>query len=204
MSTERDTSGLLDVLVVGAGQAGLAMGWHLRRQAADFLLVDAAPRVGDVWRSRWDSLRLFTPAEYDSLPGMPFPAPAGTYPGKEEVGAYLESYATAFDLPVRLATRVTRLHRSGAVFTADTTTGPIRARRVVVATGPFQRPLVPRWSTGLGPGVVQRHSSAYRRSTDVPEGSVLVVGAGNSGFQIAAELAGAGRHVTVAISSRPV
>jgi putative flavoprotein involved in K+ transport len=198
-------NGLLDVLVIGAGQAGLALGWHLRQQDTDFALVDAGARIGDAWRSRWDSLRLFTPAEYDSLPGMPFPAPAGTYPGKEQVATYLEDYAQAFDLPVRLATPVSRLHGTGEeAFTAETTAGDIRARRVVVATGPFQVPLVPRWSAGLAPTVAQRHSSSYRHPGDVPGGSVLVVGAGNSGVQIAEELAAAGRRVTIAIGSRPV
>jgi putative flavoprotein involved in K+ transport len=197
-------SGPLDVLVIGAGQAGLALGWHLRRQDADFALVDAATRIGDSWRARWDSLRLFTSAQYDSLPGMPFPAPVGTYPGKEQVAAYLEDYVRAFDLPVHLGTRVTRLSRAEGMFTAETPTGDLQARRVVVATGPFQTPLIPRWSAGLGPQVAQRHSAAYRRPDDVPDGSVLVVGAGNSGFQIAEELARAGRRVTVAIGSRPI
>jgi putative flavoprotein involved in K+ transport len=204
MTAARTGSGPLDVLIIGAGQAGLALGWHLRRQDVDFALVDAAARIGDSWRARWDSLRLFTPAEYDSLPGMPFPAPGGTYPGKEQVAAYLEAYARAFDLPVQLGTRVTRLSLAEGMFTAETPTGDLQARKVVVATGPFQTPLIPRWSAGLGPQVAQRHSAAYRRPDDVPGGSVLVVGAGNSGFQIAEELARAGRRVTVAIGSRPI
>src|SRR3954449_3730725 len=92
----------VDVLVIGAGQAGLALGHHLARRGADFLLLDAGPEVGHSWRSRWDSLRLFSPAEYDSLPGMPFPAPAGSHPTKDEVADYLHTYATHFRLPVRL------------------------------------------------------------------------------------------------------
>jgi putative flavoprotein involved in K+ transport len=204
MTADRAGSDPLDVLIIGAGQAGLALGWHLRRQGVDFTLVDAAARIGDSWRARWDSLRLFTPAEYDALPGMPFPAPPGTYPGRDQVAAYLEHYAETFDLPVHLGTRVTRLTRDHEAFAAETPTGEIQARNVVVATGPFQVPFVPRWSAGLGPEVAQRHSAAYRRPADVPGGSVLVVGAGNSGFQIAEELARAGRRVTVAIGSRPV
>ena len=204
MTAPRTGSGPLDVLVVGAGQAGLALGWHLRRLGVDFALVDGAARIGDSWRARWDSLRLFTPAEFDALPGGPFPAPAGTYPGKEQVATYLEDYARAFDLPVHLGTPVSRLSRDERGFTAETPMGDVRARRVVVATGPFQVPVVPRWSTGLGPAVAQRHSAAYRRPADVPDGSVLVVGAGNSGIQIAEELARAGRQVAVAIGSRPV
>jgi putative flavoprotein involved in K+ transport len=204
MTAARTGSGPLEVLIIGAGQAGLALGWHLRRQGVDFALVDAAARTGDSWRARWDSLRLFTPAEYDALPGMPFPSPAGTYPGKEQVAAYLEDYARSFDLPVQLSTPVTRLSRDDEGFTAESPAGDVRARRVVVATGPFQTPLVPSWSAGLGPQVSQLHSAAYRRPADVPGASVLVVGAGNSGFQIAEELARAGRRVSVAIGSRPI
>jgi putative flavoprotein involved in K+ transport len=195
------TADPLDVLVIGAGQAGLALAWHLQRVGARFLVVDAGDRIGHVWRSRWDSLRLFTAAEYDALPGLSFPAPAGTYPTKDEVADYLAAYAEAFDLPVRLDTRVTRLSRADGGFRAETTTGLIAARQVVVATGPFQTPFVP--ALGLGPVVPQLHSADYRRPDDVPAGSVLVVGAGNSGLQIAEELAGAGRAVTVAVGTRP-
>ncbi|GAA3181687.1 NAD(P)/FAD-dependent oxidoreductase [Blastococcus jejuensis] len=201
MTTELDVP--LDVLVVGAGQAGLAIGRQLQQQGTRVLLVDAGDRVGHVWRSRWDSLRLFTPAEHDGLPGLPFPAPAGDYPGKDAVADYLEGYARTFGLPVRLATRVTRLTRTGDIFAAETTTGPVAARQVVVATGPFSAPHVPALAGGLASGIVSLHSSGYRRPGDLPEGPVAVVGAGNSGVQIAAELAAAGRPVTVAVGSRP-
>jgi putative flavoprotein involved in K+ transport len=193
----------LDVLVIGAGQAGLALGRHLQEQGLRFLLVDAGDRIGDVWRSRWDSLRLFTAAEYDGLPDLPFPAEPGTYPGKDDVADYLEAYAAALDLPVRLGTRVTRLARSENGWTAETTTGLLRARQVVVATGPFSVPVVPALAQGLADGVVQVHSAAYRRPADLPDGPVLVVGAGNSGVQIAEELAGTGRAVTLAVGTRP-
>ena len=193
----------VDVLVIGAGQAGLAVGWHLREQGiTSFLLLDAGPEVGHVWRSRWDSLRLFTPAEYDALPGMPFPAPAGTYPTKDQVADYLRGYAAAFELPVRLNTRVTRLSRTGDTFVADTSTGPVTARQVVIATGPFQTPVIPRIAAGLAADVVQVHSADYRNPNQLPDGPVLVVGAGNSGLQIACELA-ATRPVTVAVGTRP-
>jgi putative flavoprotein involved in K+ transport len=193
----------VDVLVIGAGQAGLAVGWHLREQGiTSFLLLDAGPEVGHMWRSRWDSLRLFTPAEYDALPGTPFPAPAGTYPTKDEVADYLRGYAAAFELPVRLNTRVTRLTKTGDTFHADTSTGPIRAGQVVIATGPFQTPAVPTLARHLAADVVQLHSADYRNPDQLPEGPVLVVGAGNSGLQIAAELA-ATRPVTVAVGTRP-
>src|SRR6185437_11267908 len=100
---------IYDTVVVGAGQAGLAMAWHLKQQGQRFLVLDAGPAVGHTWRSRWDSLVLFTPAQYDALPGMAFPAPADTYPTKEQAAEYLQDYATAFDLPVRLEGRVTGL-----------------------------------------------------------------------------------------------
>ncbi len=194
----------LDVLVVGAGQAGLALGHHLARRGAEFLLVDAGPEVGHSWRSRWDSLRLFSPAEYDSLPGLPFPAPAGTHPTKDEVADYLAAYAARFRLPVQLDSPVRRLHRDDdGVFAATTPSGTLRARQVVVATGPFQTPYVPAVAGRLDPLVPQFHSARYRNPTQVPgDGRVLVVGAANSGLQIAAELA-ATRSVTVAAGTRP-
>src|SRR5688572_10003315 len=178
----------LDVLVVGAGQAGLAFGRYLQQQDARFLLVDAGARVGDVWRSRWDSLRLFTAAEHDGLPDLSFPGEPGTYPGKDAVADYLDGYAATFDLPVRLGTRVTRVSRTEEGFSAETSTGPVRARQVVVATGPFSAAHIPAAAAGLDPEVVSVHSSVYRRPADLPEGPVVVVGAGNSGVQIADEL----------------
>jgi putative flavoprotein involved in K+ transport len=193
----------VEVLVIGAGQAGLAVGWHLREQGiTSFLLLDAGAEVGHVWRNRWDSLRLFTPSEYDGLPGMPFPAPAGTYPTKDEVADYLRGYAAAFELPVRLDTRVTRLSKTGDTFVAETSTGTLTARHVVIATGPFQTPVIPRMALGLAADVVQVHSAGYHNPDQLPDGPVLVVGAGNSGLQIAAELA-ATRPVTVAVGHRP-
>ena len=194
--------GRVDVLVIGAGQAGLAVGWHLREQGIrSFLLLDAGPEVGHVWRSRWDSLRLFTPSEYDGLPGMPFPAPAGTYPTKDEVADYLRGYAAAFELPVRLNSRVTRLTKTGDTFVADTLTGTVTARQAVIATGPFQTPVIPALARHLADDVVQLHSADYRNPDQLPDGPVLVVGAGNSGLQIACELA-ATRAVTVAVGTR--
>lgn len=193
----------MDVLVIGAGQAGLAIGYHLAQRRLDFLIVDAGPAVGHVWRSRWDSLRLFTPAEYDALPGTPFPAPSGTYPTKDEVADYLDAYAQHHRLPVRLNTAVTRLHRASGGFTAVTTTGTVHARQVVVATGPFQRPYTPASADEFAPDGVQLHSVHYRNPAQLPRNAhVLVVGAANSGLQIADELA-ATHRVTVAVGSRP-
>jgi putative flavoprotein involved in K+ transport len=200
-----DSRDTLDVLVIGAGQAGLALGHHLARRGADFLLVDAGPEIGHSWRGRWDSLRLFSPAQYDSLPGLPFPAPADTHPGKDDVADYLAAYAAHFALPVRLDSPVRRLHRDeDGIFTVGTPTGTLRAQQVVVATGPFQTPHVPALAQQLDPLVPQLHSAGYRRPTQLPAGArVLVVGAANSGLQIAAELADR-CSVTVAVGSTPL
>ena len=194
------TADALDVLVIGAGQSGLALGWHLAQHKARFLLVDAAPALGHTWRTRWDSLRLFSPAEYDSLPGMDFPAAPGTYPGKDDVADYLAQYADAFHLPVLLDCAVTRMTRADGVFAVHTSQGVLRARQVVVATGAFHQPVTPAVASGLGADVVQMHSGAYQRPEDLPEGPVVVVGSGNSGMQIAAELAET-QPVTLAVGT---
>ena len=186
-----------DVVIVGAGQAGLALAQALRRRGIEPVLLDAAPEIGWSWRRRWDSLRLFTPAEHSSLPGLPFPAPAGHYPSKDEVADYLQAYARTFDLDVRTSAHVQRLRRHADAFLLDTNTGPVAARRVVAATGPFQAPFVPDLARGFAPEVVQLHSDAYQSPADIPAGCVLVVGGGNSGVQIAQELA---RHRQVILS----
>jgi putative flavoprotein involved in K+ transport len=181
--------GVLDVVVVGGSQAGLAMAWHLAQQGLRFVVLEAAPELGHTWRSRWDSLKLFTPAQYDNLPGMAFPAPADTYPTKDPVADYLQAYAAALDLPVRLSSPVTELRRVGDTFEVRTTNETLHARQVVVATGPFQVPFVPPPASKLDPSVTQVHSADYHNPQALPEGPVLVVGGGNSGFQIAEELA---------------
>jgi putative flavoprotein involved in K+ transport len=190
----------LDVVVVGGSQAGLAMGWHLARHGLRFLVLEAAPEVGQVWRSRWDSLKLFTPAQYDALPGMAFPAPADTYPTKDPVADYLQAYAAAFDLPVRLNAKGTELREIGDGFEVRTDDATYQARQVVVATGPFQVPFVPPPAAKLDPSVTQVHSADYRNPQALPAGPVLVVGGGNSGFQIAEELA-ATRTVDLSIAT---
>jgi len=178
----------LDVLVIGGGQAGLAMGYHLAQRGLRFQIVDAGAEVGAAWRSRWDSLRLFTPAQYDNLPGLPFPASPNTYPGKDDVASYLQAYAAKFELPVRPGTMVTSLTRSNGVYVATAGGEALEARQVVVATGPFQVPFIPPIADALDPGVYQTHSAHYRQPQSVPPGKVLVVGAANSGCQIAREL----------------
>ena len=180
---------VLDVIVVGGSQAGLAMAWHLARHHLRFVVLEAAPEIGHSWDSRWDSLTLFTPTQYDTLPGMPFPGPPDTYPTKDPVASYLRAYAAAFDLPVRLNARVTDLRRTADAFEAHTDGGVFRARQVVVATGPFQMPFTPPAAQRLDDSVTQLHSAEYRNPQVLPPGPVLVVGGGNSGFQIAEELA---------------
>ena len=165
------------------------------------MILDAGPEIGHAWRSRWDSLRLFTPAQYSSLPGMAFPSPRDTYPAKDDVAAYLQAYASAFDLPVRLNARVTSLTERDGEYLVATADEGFTARHVVVATGPFQVPFVPPAAEDLDDTVTQIHSADYRSPDQLPDGQVLVVGGGNSGFQIAEELA-ATRKVDLAVGRR--
>jgi putative flavoprotein involved in K+ transport len=178
------------VIVIGGGQAGLAAGYHLSRAGIPFLILDAGTRAGESWRQRWDSLELFTPARYSSLPGLLFPGDPGHYPGKDEVAGYLQDYARAFDLPIRHRTRVSSLQRSaGGGYRLETDSGRYAAAQVIVATGAYQQPRIPAIAAGLSSQVTQLHSAAYRNPCQIPGRTVLVVGAANSGAQIAADLA---------------
>lgn len=188
-----------ETIIIGGGQAGLATGYQLARLGLPFVILDANDRVGDPWRNRWDSLRLFTPARYDSLPGMSFPARNLSYPTKDETAGYLEAYAAKFDLPVRTGVRVDRLFNEKDRFVA--TAGDLRfeAENVVVASGGYHTPRVPDFAPKLDPAIVQLHSSQYRGPSQLREGGVLVVGAGNSGAEIAMELS---RHHQTWLSGR--
>jgi putative flavoprotein involved in K+ transport len=181
------TSTRVNTVVIGGGQAGLSVGHHLARRGVDFLILDASARVGDTWRQRWDSLRLFTPARHSGLDGMPFPAPPFSFPTKDEMGDYLEAYARRFALPVRSGVRVDRLSRQRDRFVVAAGGERFEAENVVVAMANYQRPRVPPFAGELDPGIVQVHSFEYRRPGQLRAGDVLIVGSGNSGAEIAVE-----------------
>ncbi len=187
-----------DVIIIGGGQSGLALGYHLARLGRRFLILDAADQVGHAWRSRWDSLRLITPCPYNDLPGMPFPGEPWSFPTKDEVADYLARYAKAFDLPVRLGTRVTSVRGAGGAYEVRTEDTTFEARSVVCATGPFQKPHLPIGTERANPSLLQLHSTGYRNPSQLPPGRVLVVGCGNSGAGIARELA-ASREVHLSL-----
>jgi putative flavoprotein involved in K+ transport len=185
----------IDTVVIGGGQAGLAMGYHLARLGQRFVILDAGARVGDSWRARWDSLRLFTPARRDGLPGMKYPGRGHAFPTRDELADYLEGYAAHFELPVQCGVRVDALARVGERFLVAAGDRRIEADQVVVATGPFQAPHTPPFARELDPRIVQLHSARYRNPSQLQDGDVLVVGPGNSGVDIAMELAATGRRV---------
>jgi putative flavoprotein involved in K+ transport len=191
-----------DTVIIGGGQAGLALAHHLQRAGRRFVVLEAADRLGDSWRRRWDSLTLFTPRRYDALPGLPFPGDPEGCPGKDEVADYLEGYGRHFALPVRLSSPVQSVRRDGSGgFEIEAGGEILRSRQVVVATGGFTGPAIPAVAARLDPRVAQLHSSAYRNPGSVAGQDVVVVGAGNTGVQIADELARAGRRVTLAVGS---
>lgn len=183
------------VVVVGGGQAGLSVGYHLQRLGVPFVILDARARVGDAWRDRWDSLYLFTPRRYDGLDGLPFPGVANDFPTKDEMADYLEAYATRFNLPVRTNTRVDRLTRDGDTYTLEAGGKRLTTKHVVVAMSSYQRGITPGFAGQLDPAITHLHSVDYLRPSQLPAGDVLVVGAGNSGAEIAVDLARAGRRV---------
>jgi putative flavoprotein involved in K+ transport len=187
----------IDTVVVGGGQAGLSVGYHLARRGVPFVILEANQRVGDSWRQRWDSLRLFSPAALDGLNGLPFPAPPFSFPTKDEMADYLQGYAEKFSLPVRTGVRVDRISRSEGGLLVSAGEQQIQARNVVVAMADFQRPRVPPFAGELDPGITQLHSSVYRGPGQLRPGGVLLVGLGNSGAEIAREVVRAGHETFV-------
>jgi len=187
----------VETIIIGGGQAGLSVGYHLARRGRQFLILEANERVGDSWRMRWDSLRLFTPARYDALDGMPFPSTPGYFPTKDEMGDYLASYTSHFQLPVRTGQTVTSLTRDGDRYLVVTDGGRYEAKHVVVAMATFQRPKLPEFATDLDPSIIQLHSSEYRNLRQLQPGGVLIVGAGNSGAELALETLRGGHETWV-------
>lgn len=186
-------------VIIGGSQAGLAVGYHLTQRGLPFVILEKDDRVGDAWRKRWDSLRLFTPARYSGLPGMPFPGSPSSYPTKGETADYLEAYARQFELPVRTGVKVARLSEAGDQFEVISGEESLFAENVVLATGAYHKPRIPPFAAALDESIVQLHSSEYRNPSQLRVGGVLVVGAGNSGAEIAIELA---RHHQTWLSGR--
>jgi putative flavoprotein involved in K+ transport len=186
---------------VGGGQAGLAIGHYLREQARRFIIFERGDSIAPAWRERWDSLTLFTPRRYSALPGLPFPGDPEGYPTRDEVIAYLVRYAETFELPIELSSDVRKLSEEDGRFVLQLDGRTVTADQVVVATGPFQTPHVPNLAEKLDSDVWQAHSTGYRRPSDVPDGTVLVVGGGNTGFQIAKELS-ATHNVVLSVGSK--
>ena len=199
-ATRQQGAERLDAVVIGSGQAGLAAGYYLQAAGKRVVILESHERVGDNWRSRWDSLHLFTPARHDGLPGWRFPAPGWSFPSKDEMGDYLEAYAERFSLPVALETRVNDVHATDGHFVVSTDGRSFEADNVVVASGGFESPFVPAFVDELDDSIVQLHSTAYRNQTQLQPGGILVVGAGNSGAEVAIESAAghatwlSGRH----------
>ncbi|WP_394542681.1 flavin-containing monooxygenase [Priestia aryabhattai] len=190
-----------NTIVIGAGQAGLAMGYYLKQKSLSFLIIDSKSRVGDSWRHRYDSLKLFTPRSHSALPGPNVEGNQHGYPTKDEIADYLERYSTHYDLPVQLETAVTKLFKENELFRLVTTKGEYVAKNVVVATGPFQIPFIPAIEKDISQDIFQVHAAHYRNPSQLRDGTTLIVGAGNSGVQIATEVAES-REVYLSVGKR--
>jgi putative flavoprotein involved in K+ transport len=209
-------AGQFDVIVIGAGQSGLAAAYHLKRRGLEFVVLEADQRVGDVWRRRYDSLRLYSPAKLDALPGLPLPLPGHAFPTGRQMADYLETYVAHHRLPVRVGERVTQLRAVAPNAGYEITAGGsrYRAEQVIVATGPFQRPFIPDFAREMEPEIHQLHSADYRNPEQLADGPVLVVGVSHSGADIAYEVATAGHptalsgtdrgQLPISVDSRPM
>lgn len=175
-------------IVIGAGQAGLAMGYYLKESNKNFIILDRCNKTGDVWRNRYDSLKLFTSRMYSSLPGLQLEGDGQGFPSKDEIANYLESYGVKFELPIKYNTEVLKVFQSNDIFSVDTNKGTLTARNVIIATGPFQHKRIPDFAKKISKNVVQLHSSEYKNPSQLNSGNVLIVGGGNSGAQLAVEL----------------
>ena len=201
-SARSQSSDDVEVAVIGGGQAALAIGFFLRRQGRQSVILERAAQIAPAWRERWESLTLFTPRRYSALPGFPFPGDLDGYPTRDEVIAYLEQYAQTFELPLKLNNEVKKLEvGDDGRFRLEVDGRTVTADQVVVATGPFQTPHVPKLAEKLAEDVFQTHAVGYRRPDHVPKGTILVVGGGNTGFQIAKELS-ATHKVVLSVGSR--
>ena len=187
-------------VVIGAGQAGLSAGYYLKKINDDFIIMDEEEQIGDSWRKRWDSLRLFTPSQHDCLPGFPFPAKKGTMPSKDEMAAYLTNYVNKFSLPLELNTKVTELKKTADGYAVITSRGKVFADNIIIATGTNQKAYIPAFASELNKNIVQIHSSKYKNPESFPASDTLVVGAGTSGVEIAIELS---KSRPTMISGRP-
>src|SRR5689334_6565196 len=179
----------IQTIVIGGGQAGLAVGYHLAKRHLPFLILDANKQVGDAWRNRWDSLRLFNPARYAGLPGLRFPAPGDTFPTKDEVADYLGASVQRFHLPVRNGVRIDRLWKENGRFHMTAGRQRFEAENVIIAMANYQQPKIPEFSKELDAQIVQLHSHDYRNPSQLRDGGVLIVGVGNSGADIGIEVA---------------
>src|SRR5215467_14032217 len=168
----------VQTIVIGGGQAGLSTGYFLARRGLPFVILDANQRIGDAWRNRWDSLRLFTPARYNALPGLRFPARGDSFPGKDEMADYLESYAKHFNLPVKTGVRVDRLSRQGDRYVIKAGRKRFECENVVVAMANYQTPRLPAFAKDLDPGIQQLNAHTYRNPSQLQAGGALVVGVG--------------------------
>lgn len=181
---------MFQTVVIGAGQAGLATGYYLKKARQSFVMLDKNEKVGDEWKNRYDSLVLFSPRMYSALPGLQIKGDPNGFPDKHEMVQYLQQYAQKFQLPLRLQTKATRVWKENGHFHIQTNNQVYKAENVIVASGPFQTPKIPFFSQNLSPDIKQLHSSQYKNPADLLEGNVLIVGGGNSGAQIAVEISG--------------